>query len=53
MDTLNEKSDYKATVNAFKALGFVEQEINTIWSIIASILHLGNVNFKSKLTIIK
>lgn len=49
MDILSEKSDYKGTNNAFKTLGFTTEEISTIWRIVAAILHLGNIEFQSKL----
>lgn len=51
MDILTEKSDYKGTCNAFKTLGFQADEVQTIWRTIASILHLGNVEFQSELTL--
>ncbi|KAJ6650134.1 Unconventional myosin ID [Pseudolycoriella hygida] len=47
-ETLSEQNDYKATTNAFKALGFTNDEVSTIWKIIAAILHLGNISFKSE-----
>lgn len=46
-ETLSEKSDYKLTMNAFRTLGFTTDEVNSIWHIIAAILHLGNITFKS------
>lgn len=48
MDILTEKSDYKSTNNAFKTLGFSSNEMLTIWSVVAAILHLGNIEFQSK-----
>lgn len=47
METLAEKSDFKATSGAFKALGFSSDEIISIWKIVAAVLHLGNITFKS------
>ncbi|CAD6998474.1 myosin-IA [Ceratitis capitata] len=47
MDALSEKSDYKSTNIAFKTLGFTNEEVQTIWSTIAAILHLGNIEFQS------
>lgn len=46
METLSEKADYKQTCSAFKILGFSEDEISTVWKVVAAILHLGNVEFK-------
>ncbi|ALC39232.1 Myo31DF [Drosophila busckii] len=47
MDILSEKTDYKGTTFAFKTLGFQADEVHTIWRTIASILHLGNVEFQT------
>ncbi|XP_039952854.1 unconventional myosin ID [Bactrocera tryoni] len=47
MDILSEKVDYKSTNNAFKILGFSTEELQTIWQILAAILHLGNIEFQS------
>lgn len=49
-EVLNEKNDYKAITNAFKVLQFSPAEVTTIWKIVASILWLGNINFKSEIT---
>lgn len=46
MDVLSEKVDYKGTNNAFKTLGFTTEELQTIWQILAAILHLGNIEFQ-------
>lgn len=46
-ETLSEQSDYKATTNAFKALGFAGDEVSSIWKIVAAVLHLGNISFKN------
>lgn len=46
MDILSEKVDYKGTNNAFKTLGFSTEELQTIWRILAAILHLGNIEFQ-------
>ena len=46
-EVLSEKNDYKAITNAFKTLQFSPAEVNTIWRIVASILWLGNITFKS------
>jgi myosin I len=44
-ETLNEKTEYKSTAQAFKAFGFSAEEINCVWRTIAAILHLGNIEF--------
>ena len=33
--------------NAFKTLDFSEQAVNSIWKLVAVILHLGNIEFDS------
>lgn len=48
VNTINDGSDHKATNSAFRTLGFSASEIDTIWNIVAAILHLGNVTFKSQ-----
>lgn len=45
-EQLTEQADYKATTNAFKALGFSGDEVATVWKVVAAILHLGNITFK-------
>ncbi|KOC66671.1 Myosin-IA [Habropoda laboriosa] len=41
-----DKSDYKAVISAMSTLGFTQNEVQTIWHMIAGILHLGNITFK-------
>jgi myosin-1 len=45
VNTINDGSDYKATNSAFKTLGFSTSEIDTIWNIVAAILHLVSKKF--------
>lgn len=45
METLSERQEYKATVAAFKALKFSNEEITMVWRTVAAILHLGNIEF--------
>jgi len=40
VNTINDGSDHRATNAAFKTLGFSNSEIDTVWSIVAAILHL-------------
>lgn len=42
----SDKSDYKTVMSAMSTLGFNQNEVQTIWNIIAGILHLGNITFK-------
>jgi myosin I len=48
VDVLSEKVDHKATVNAFKVLGFTNDEVQCVWKTISAVLHLGNITFKSE-----
>ena len=41
-----DKSDYKTVISAMSTLGFTQHEVQTIWNVIAGILHLGNITFK-------
>ena len=36
----NDKSDYKAVVGAMNTLGFTHMETQTIWNVVAGVLHL-------------
>ena len=45
MDSINDKTDYKGVGGAMKVLNFSESQSETYWKIIASILHLGNIDF--------
>jgi hypothetical protein len=44
VNTINDGSDHRATNAAFKTLGFSNSEIDTVWSIVAAILHLVSMN---------
>ncbi|NP_001166048.1 myosin 1A isoform X1 [Nasonia vitripennis] len=43
--SLNDKTDYKAVMNAMSTLGFKHTETQTIWNVIAGVMHLGNITF--------
>ncbi|XP_061839186.1 unconventional myosin-Ig [Nerophis lumbriciformis] len=45
--SLNDHSSHKAVTHALGVIGFSKQEILSIYQILASILHLGNVQFES------
>jgi hypothetical protein len=40
VNTINDGSDHKSTNSAFKTLGFSASEIDSVWNIVAAILHL-------------
>ncbi|XP_046390857.1 unconventional myosin ID [Ischnura elegans] len=44
-DPSDDRPNYRATVSAFKTLGFTQSQIDTIWRIVAAVLHLGSVEF--------
>lgn len=44
------KIDYNEVNKAMKLVGFDENTVETIWGIVASILHLGNIKFEDSET---
>ncbi|KMQ97753.1 myosin-ia-like isoform x1 protein [Lasius niger] len=44
--TISDRSDYKTVCTAISVLGFSPNETQTVWNIVAGILHLGNVTFR-------
>lgn len=40
----NDKSDYKAVTNAMSTLGFTQVETQTIWKVVAGVLHLVRID---------
>ena len=40
VDSLNDGKDFDNVRNAMKVLGYTPQEIDTVWKLIAAILHL-------------
>ncbi|XP_067834933.1 unconventional myosin-Id-like [Heptranchias perlo] len=42
---INDKANFKVVMNAMKVIGFSDKEIDTIYKILATILHLGNLIF--------
>ncbi|KAJ8378992.1 hypothetical protein AAFF_G00232210 [Aldrovandia affinis] len=43
----NDSSNHKAVLSALKVIGFTAEEINSIYKILGTILHLGNLEFES------
>uniref|UniRef100_A0A6Q2YHZ9 Myosin ID n=1 Tax=Esox lucius TaxID=8010 RepID=A0A6Q2YHZ9_ESOLU len=43
--SINDTADFKAVADAMKVIGFTAEEIQTVYKILASILHLGNLRF--------
>ncbi|XP_074098878.1 unconventional myosin 10A [Cotesia typhae] len=48
IDGKNDTQDFKALLSAMQVLGFTSEEQDTIFRILASVLHLGNVYFHRK-----
>ncbi|KAM4524857.1 unconventional myosin-Id isoform 1-T1 [Odontesthes bonariensis] len=42
---INDSADFKAVADAMKVIGFTGEEIQTVYRILATILHLGNLTF--------
>uniref|UniRef100_A0A8C4SK65 Myosin ID n=1 Tax=Erpetoichthys calabaricus TaxID=27687 RepID=A0A8C4SK65_ERPCA len=45
--SINDSADFKAVADAMKVIGFTQEEIQTVYKILAAILHLGNLKFGS------
>ncbi|CAF1230175.1 unnamed protein product [Adineta steineri] len=45
VDRIDDKRDYEQVMKAFHIVGFTQDEISTVWKIIAAIIHLGNLTF--------
>ncbi|XP_024946360.1 myosin-IA isoform X2 [Cephus cinctus] len=41
----SDRTDYKQVSSAMPILGFSQNEIQTLWSVVGAILHLGNITF--------
>ncbi|XP_023589424.1 unconventional myosin-Ih [Trichechus manatus latirostris] len=44
--SINDKNDWKTVSNAFSVIDFTEEDLENLFGIIASVLHLGNICFK-------
>ncbi|CAB0000988.1 unnamed protein product [Nesidiocoris tenuis] len=44
--TDTDRTNHRATIAACKTLGFTAAEIDTLWRVVAAVLHLGNVKFQ-------
>ncbi|KAM4705559.1 unconventional myosin-Ig-like [Rhinophrynus dorsalis] len=42
---INDKSSYKSVVDSMKVIGFSPEEIDSVYRVLAAILHLGNLCF--------
>ena len=41
-------NDYNKVMSAFRVLDFSEKAVESIWSLVAAILHIGNMEFASE-----
>lgn len=46
--TIDDAADFKLVVRAMGVLGISEKDQDSLWNILAAILHLGNVRFKEQ-----
>uniref|UniRef100_A0A2K5YZT4 Myosin motor domain-containing protein n=2 Tax=Mandrillus leucophaeus TaxID=9568 RepID=A0A2K5YZT4_MANLE len=44
--SINDKNDWKTVSNAFSVIDFTEADLENLFGIIASVLHLGNIGFE-------
>ncbi|KAM6156088.1 unconventional myosin-Ih [Rhynchocyon petersi] len=44
--SINDKNDWKTVSNAFSVIDFTDKDLENLFGIIASVLHLGNITFK-------
>jgi myosin-1 len=48
VDGLDDKKEFDITLNALRAVGWGNSQIQSLLSLVAAVMHLGNVSFKSK-----
>ena len=46
--TINDADDFKTVKSAMKVIGFAESEISNLLQLVASVAHLGNIEFKAE-----
>ncbi|XP_014242236.1 myosin-IA [Cimex lectularius] len=44
--TDNDRMNHRTTIASCKTLGFTASEIDTLWRVVAAVLHLGNIKFE-------
>uniref|UniRef100_A0A665X1S0 Unconventional myosin-Ic-like n=1 Tax=Echeneis naucrates TaxID=173247 RepID=A0A665X1S0_ECHNA len=45
VSSINDKNDWKVVMKALSVIGFTEEEVQKLLSIISGVLHLGNIQF--------
>ncbi|CAF1144575.1 unnamed protein product [Didymodactylos carnosus] len=48
INKIDDKHDYQQVMQAMKIVGFKQDETDTIWKIVAAIIHLGNLQFEDQ-----
>jgi myosin I len=48
VDGLNDKTEFDVTLHALRTVGWGNTQIQSLLSLVAAVMHLGNVTFKSK-----
>lgn len=46
VDSINDRTDYKGVLSSLTTLQFSQDDVDTLWRIVAAILHLGTVEFR-------
>lgn len=47
MDTINDRSNFREVTGSLNTLQFTREEQDTLWRVIAAIVHLGNLEFQT------
>lgn len=47
VDTVNDRSDFREMISSLNTLQFSKDEQDTLWRVVAAILHLGNLEFET------
>lgn len=47
VDTINDRSNFREVIASLNTLQFSKDEQETLWRVIAAILHLGNLEFQT------
>ncbi|XP_022906681.1 unconventional myosin ID isoform X2 [Onthophagus taurus] len=47
VNTVDDKRDYKDVMSSLSTLQFSKDDIDTLWRVVAAVLHLGDIEFKT------
>lgn len=48
VNSINDRSNFREVTASLKQLNFSQDDQNTLWRVVAAILHLGNLDFETK-----